>query len=57
MTDHSPDEWLKLYSEGGLREPRLGQVEEHLLICERCRGRLTTFDQQQRGGGGEALEG
>ena len=42
--DHVPDEWLAEYSKGRLEEPRLGQVEEHLLVCERCRQRLTQFD-------------
>ena len=41
---HISDEALELYSEGALEEPVLGQVEEHLLICERCRQRLTEFD-------------
>jgi len=43
-TDHVPNEWLAEYSEGWLQEPRLGQVEEHLLVCEQCRQRLTQFD-------------
>jgi len=41
---HASDESLELYSQGRLQEPQLGQVEEHLLICERCRKRLTEFD-------------
>ena len=44
MTDHLTDERLTAYSKGLLDEPQLGQVEEHLLICERCRVRLTKFD-------------
>ena len=32
------------YSEGRMEEPELGEVEEHLLICEYCRRRLTGFD-------------
>jgi hypothetical protein len=46
MTDHVPDQHLADYSEGLLLEPRLGEVEEHLLICERCRVRLTEFDNE-----------
>jgi hypothetical protein len=38
------DEWLAEYGERRLEEPRLGQVEEHLLVCEQCRKRLTEFD-------------
>jgi hypothetical protein len=29
---------------GLLEEPELGQVEEHLLVCETCRTRLTELD-------------
>jgi anti-sigma factor RsiW len=44
MFEHISDERLTQYSEGRLEEPDLGPVEEHLLICEQCRTRLTTFD-------------
>jgi anti-sigma factor RsiW len=44
MTEHLPDERLAEYSSGQLDEPQLGEVEEHLLICERCRVRLTEYD-------------
>jgi hypothetical protein len=43
-SEHLPDEWLDQYSRGVLEEPLLGQVEEHLLICEHCSERLTKFD-------------
>jgi len=43
--DHVPAEWLAEYSKGILQEPRLGQVEEHLLVCELCRQRLNQFDE------------
>ena len=43
-TKHTSDESLKLYSQGRLEEPSLSEVEEHLLICEHCRRRLTEFD-------------
>ena len=42
--DHIPDEWLDAYSKGQIEEPHLGEVEEHLLVCESCRARLTEFD-------------
>jgi len=41
---HISDERLGRYSEGRLEEPDLEEVEEHLLICERCCARLTEFD-------------
>ena len=46
MTEHVPDERLAEYSKGLLMEPQLESVEEHLLICERCRVRLTEFDNE-----------
>jgi anti-sigma factor ChrR (cupin superfamily) len=46
MTDHVPDERLANYSQGLLQEPQLGEVEEHLLICEVCRVRLTEYDNK-----------
>ncbi len=44
MFEHISDERLAQYSEGRLEEPDLGQVEEHLLICEQCCTRLSKFD-------------
>jgi len=47
MTEHHiADERLAEYSKGVLGEPQLREVEEHLLICERCRARLTEFDNE-----------
>lgn len=46
ITEHIPDDQLANYSKGMLDESRLGEVEEHLLICERCRVRLTEFDNE-----------
>jgi len=46
MTDHVKDDRLAAYSKGLLVEPQLGEVEEHLLVCERCRLRLTDFDNE-----------
>jgi anti-sigma factor ChrR (cupin superfamily) len=42
--DHLSDEQLARYSEGRLEEPAVGQLEEHLLICQPCCARLTVFD-------------
>jgi anti-sigma factor RsiW len=47
-TDHISDEWLHQYSQGDLEEPRMGKVEEHLLICEQCRCRVIAFDQYRK---------
>jgi anti-sigma factor ChrR (cupin superfamily) len=44
MFEHISDERLAQYSEGRLEEPDLGQVEEHLLVCEQCCTRLSKFD-------------
>jgi anti-sigma factor ChrR (cupin superfamily) len=46
MTEHLPDERLAAYSKGLLEEPQLGEVEEHLMICEKCRMRLTELDNE-----------
>ena len=46
MPEHIPDVRLADYSKGLLEEPQLGEVEEHLLICERCRARLTELDNE-----------
>jgi anti-sigma factor RsiW len=43
-SDHVSDEWLDKYSRGTLEATHLGQVEEHLLICEQCCERLTKLD-------------
>ena len=43
-SDHVSDEWLDKYSRGTLEAAHLGQVEEHLLICEQCCERLTKLD-------------
>jgi hypothetical protein len=41
---HIDDNLLSQYSTGVLEEPALGQIEEHLLVCEQCCARLTVFD-------------
>ncbi|MFY9728673.1 MAG: hypothetical protein WB579_01660 [Bryobacteraceae bacterium] len=38
---HVQEEELELYCLGGLAEVRCGRLEEHLLLCETCRDRLT----------------
>jgi len=42
--DHIPDELLAEYSQGTLAEADVAKLEEHLLVCEECRLRLTEFD-------------
>ena len=44
IVDHVGDDLLRKYSIGLLEEPELGQVEEHLLVCETYRTRLTELD-------------
>jgi hypothetical protein len=44
MSGHIEDNLLSQYSTGVLDEPILGQIEEHLLVCEQCCARLTIFD-------------
>lgn len=41
MADHVQEEELEQYCLGGLAEVRCGRLEEHLLLCEACRDRLT----------------
>jgi hypothetical protein len=41
MGDHVTEEELEQYCLSGLAEARCGRVEEHLLLCETCRDRLT----------------
>ncbi len=39
--NHIPEEELEQYCLGGLAEVRRARLEEHLLLCETCRDRLT----------------
>jgi hypothetical protein len=41
---HIPDDWLTHYCRDTLEEPKLGQLEEHLLVCKQCCDRLTKLD-------------
>jgi predicted anti-sigma-YlaC factor YlaD len=45
MTAHISEDTLERYSMDRVREPELTLVEEHLLVCEACRSRLTAFDE------------
>jgi hypothetical protein len=42
--EHINEELLELYSMGRLGEPKLGEVEEHLLLCDQCQDRLEEVD-------------
>lgn len=42
---HATEELLEEYSFGRIREPQLGWLEEHLLICPRCQGALDDIDE------------
>lgn len=41
---HTDDELLEKYSLGTLREPEIGEFEEHLLLCDSCQDRLEQMD-------------
>jgi predicted anti-sigma-YlaC factor YlaD len=41
---HVSEEVLECYSMNNLPEDRIVQVQEHLLICEPCREKLTEVD-------------
>jgi anti-sigma factor RsiW len=42
---HATDDILELYSLGRLEEPEVSQLEEHLLICEKCQNRVEHEDE------------
>jgi hypothetical protein len=44
ISEHIPDELLAEYSRGTLEGPKLDELEDHILICEQCRDRLTGLD-------------
>lgn len=44
MTEHPEEDLLEHYALGKLSGDELGRVEEHLLVCETCRDRLTELD-------------
>ena len=41
ISDHVPEEELEQYCLGGLTDAKCSSLEEHLLLCEACRVRLT----------------
>ncbi|HKW96846.1 MAG TPA: hypothetical protein VJN43_03890 [Bryobacteraceae bacterium] len=41
---HPENEVLEQYAAGSLDEPALGELEEHLLVCTQCQGRLEEMD-------------
>ena len=64
MSNHVLEEELELYCLGGLAEVPCGRLEEHLLLCETCRDRLTETEsfiaamrQAGRQWSGDHLEG
>jgi len=59
MADHVTEEDLEQYCLGGLTEVRCARFEEHLLLCETCRDRLTeteTFIAAMRQAGRQLSE-
>jgi len=46
--DHPTDDLLEGYSRNSLSEPARNEIEEHLLLCESCRGRLDHHEQYIR---------
>lgn len=40
LNAHAADDQLELYALGKLQASELGRLEEHLLVCEVCRGKL-----------------
>ena len=42
---HPDDEILERYALGRLAEPELGEVEEHVLICEPCQERVAEAEE------------
>ena len=41
---HPKTATLELYVVNRLTEPRLGRLEEHLLLCAECQGRVNSLD-------------
>ena len=42
---HATEELLEEYSFGRIREPQLGWLEEHLLICPQCQSELDDIEE------------
>jgi hypothetical protein len=45
ISGHPTEDTLEEYSFGRVAEPALAEVEEHLLVCPLCQGRLAEIDQ------------
>jgi len=45
--EHPSDDLLERYSMGRLTEAEMTPLEEHLLICEKCRNRVMQMDLNQ----------
>jgi hypothetical protein len=45
LGSHPSDDDLEQYSLGRLGEEQAAPLEEHLLVCETCRGRVEEFDE------------
>jgi anti-sigma factor RsiW len=45
---HPSEDDIENYSLDLLQEPALGEIEEHLLTCEECRGRVSASDAYVR---------
>jgi anti-sigma factor RsiW len=43
-SEHIDEELLESYALGRAPAPETGRIEEHLLVCEECRLRLTALD-------------
>ncbi len=42
---HIPEDDLELYALDRLADDKAAPVEEHLLVCEQCRERLSGLDE------------
>jgi len=45
MLAHATEELLEEYSFGRIREPQLGWLEEHLLMCPQCQAELDDIEE------------
>jgi hypothetical protein len=42
--EHPSDDLLEIYALGTISELEITPLEEHLLVCEKCRKRLAVMD-------------
>jgi hypothetical protein len=47
IVEHPSDDLLERYSTGRLTEAEMALLEEHLLICEKCRNTVVQMDLNQ----------